>query len=118
VCRHSKKVGNPWTNELKQNSRRKREIVGIVCYHAVQNRLSSQLLYKNVKIKNIQNYFPCFLYGRETWSLTLREEHRTRVFENGVLRRIFGLTVRLTTRPGLAETVLVLYDVPRSRLVD
>jgi hypothetical protein len=31
------------------------------------------------------------LYGRETWSLTLREEHRLRVFENKVLRRIFGL---------------------------
>jgi hypothetical protein len=30
------------------------------------------------------------LYGRETWSLTLREEHRLRVFENRVLRRMFG----------------------------
>jgi hypothetical protein len=30
------------------------------------------------------------LYGCETWSLTLREEHRPRVFENRVLRRIFG----------------------------
>jgi hypothetical protein len=30
------------------------------------------------------------LYGCETWSLTLREEHRLRVFENSVLRRIFG----------------------------
>jgi hypothetical protein len=31
------------------------------------------------------------LYGPETWSLTLREEHRLRVFENRVMRRIFGL---------------------------
>jgi hypothetical protein len=30
------------------------------------------------------------LYGCDTWSLTLREEHRLRVFENRVLRRIFG----------------------------
>jgi hypothetical protein len=30
------------------------------------------------------------LYGRETWFLTLREKHRLRVFENRVLRRIFG----------------------------
>jgi hypothetical protein len=30
------------------------------------------------------------LYGCETWSLTLREEHRLRVFENRVLRRLFG----------------------------
>jgi hypothetical protein len=33
---------------------------------------------------------PMVLYGCETWSLTLREEHRLRVFENRVLRRIFG----------------------------
>jgi hypothetical protein len=34
---------------------------------------------------------PVVLYGCETWSLTLREEHRLRVFENRVLKRIFGL---------------------------
>jgi hypothetical protein len=34
---------------------------------------------------------PVVLYGCETWSLTLREEHRLRVFENMVLRKIFGL---------------------------
>jgi hypothetical protein len=33
---------------------------------------------------------PVVLYGCETWSLTLREEHRLIVFKNGVLRRIFG----------------------------
>jgi hypothetical protein len=33
---------------------------------------------------------PIVLYGCETWSLTLREENRLRVFENSVLRRIFG----------------------------
>jgi hypothetical protein len=33
---------------------------------------------------------PVVLYGCETWSLTLREEHRLRIFENRVLRRIFG----------------------------
>jgi hypothetical protein len=33
---------------------------------------------------------PLVLYGCETWSLILREEHRLRVFENWVLRRIFG----------------------------
>jgi hypothetical protein len=35
-------------------------------------------------------YLPVVLYGCETWSLTLREEHRLRVFENRLLRRIFG----------------------------
>jgi hypothetical protein len=34
--------------------------------------------------------FPVVLYGCETWSLTLREKHRLRVFENRVLRGIFG----------------------------
>jgi hypothetical protein len=33
---------------------------------------------------------PVVLYGSETWSLTIREEHKLRVFENRVLRRIFG----------------------------
>jgi hypothetical protein len=33
--------------------------------------------------------FPVVLYGCETWSLTMREEHRLRVFENGVLRKLF-----------------------------
>jgi len=43
------------------------------------------------KDSDIQNYnFSCLLYGCETWSLTLREERRLRVFENRVLRRILG----------------------------
>ena len=33
---------------------------------------------------------PVVFYGCETWSLTLREERRLRVFENRVLRRVFG----------------------------
>jgi hypothetical protein len=41
--------------------------------------------------QNIQDYIlPVVLYGCETWSLTLREELKLRVFENRVLRRIFG----------------------------
>jgi hypothetical protein len=39
---------------------------------------------------NLEMLFPVVLYGCETWSLALREEHRLRVFENRVLRRIFG----------------------------
>jgi hypothetical protein len=51
----------------------------------------SRLLSKNVKIRIYETIIlPLVLYGRETWSLTLREEHRLRVFENRVLRRIFG----------------------------
>ena len=53
--------------------------------------LSSSLLSKNLKIKiNRTIILPAVLYGCETWSLTVREECRLRVFENRVLRRIFG----------------------------
>jgi hypothetical protein len=46
---------------------------------------------KNVKVKIYKSVIlPVVLYGCETLSLTLREEHRLRVFENWVLRRIFG----------------------------
>jgi hypothetical protein len=48
------------------------------------------LLSKNLKIKIYRNIiFPVVLYGCETWSLTLREERRLRVFENRVLKRVF-----------------------------
>ena len=58
----------------------------------MQNLLSSSLLSKNLKIKIYRTIIlPAVLYGCETWSLTLREEHRLRVFENRVFRRIFGL---------------------------
>ena len=64
---------------------------GNACYHSVQNLSSSSLLSKNLKIKIYRTIIlPVVLYGCETWSLTLREEHRLRVSENRVLRRIFG----------------------------
>jgi len=57
----------------------------------VQNLGSSSLLSKNIKIKIYGNMiFTVVAYGCETWSLTLREEGRLRMFENRVLRRIFG----------------------------
>jgi hypothetical protein len=53
---------------------------------------SSHLLYKNIRIRiNKTIILPVGLYGCKTWSLTLREEHRLWVFENRMLRRIFGL---------------------------
>jgi hypothetical protein len=64
---------------------------GNACYYSVQNLLSSRLLSKNLKIKTYRTIIlPVVLYGCETWSLTLREERRLRVFENMVLRGIFG----------------------------
>jgi len=56
----------------------------------VQNLLSSSLLSKNLKIKIYRTIIlPVVLYGRETLSLTFREERRLRLFENRVLSRIF-----------------------------
>jgi hypothetical protein len=53
---------------------------------------SSHLLPKNINTKTYKTIIlPVALYGYKTWSLTLREEHRLRIFENRVLRRIFGL---------------------------
>ena len=64
---------------------------GNACYYSAQNLFSSSLLYKNLKIKIYRTILlPVVLYGCETWSLTLREESRLRVFQKRVLRRIFG----------------------------
>jgi hypothetical protein len=60
-------------------------------YHSVQDLLSSCLISKNLKINIYRTVIlPVVLYGCKAWSLTLREEHRLRVFENRLLRRIFG----------------------------
>ena len=57
----------------------------------MQNLVSSSLLSKNLKIKIYRTIIlPVVLYGCETWSLTLREERRLKVFGNRVLGRIFG----------------------------
>ncbi|KAJ4445951.1 hypothetical protein ANN_12637 [Periplaneta americana] len=64
--------------------------MGNACY-SVQKLLSSSLLSKNLKVRLYKTVIlPVVLYGYETWSLTLREEQRLRVFENKVLRKIFG----------------------------
>jgi hypothetical protein len=64
---------------------------GNACCHSVQNLFSSRLLSKNTKIRVYRTIIlPLVLYGCETWSVTLREEQRLRVFDNRVLRGIFG----------------------------
>ena len=57
----------------------------------MQILLSSRLLSKKLKIKIYRTIIlPVVLYGCEAWSLTLRKERKLKVFENMVLRRIFG----------------------------
>jgi hypothetical protein len=64
---------------------------GNACYHSVQNLLSYLLLSKSEEVKIYKTIILLVvLYGCETWSLSLRVEHRLRVSESGVLRRICG----------------------------
>jgi hypothetical protein len=64
---------------------------GNACYHSVQNLLSSSFVSKNLKNKIHRTImFPVVLYGYETWWLALKKESMLTVFENRVLRRIFG----------------------------
>jgi hypothetical protein len=61
----------------------------ILIYNTFRDVLSSRLLARNVKVEVFKTIIlPVVLYGCEMWSVTLREEHRLRVFENRVLRKI------------------------------
>jgi hypothetical protein len=88
----SKYLGTTVTNQnLIQKEIKRRLSSGNACYHSVRDLLSSGLLSKNIKMRIYRTIIlPVILYGCETWSLTLREEHRLRLFENKVPRRIFG----------------------------
>jgi hypothetical protein len=87
-----KYLGTTVTNQNDiQDEIKSRLNSGNACYYSVQNILSSHLMSKNLKIKIYKTVIlPVVLCGCETWSLTLGEEHRLRVFENRVLRKIFG----------------------------
>ena len=87
-----KYLGTTLTNHnCIQEDIKSRLTLGNACYYSVQNLLSSSLLSKTLKIKIYRTIIlPVVLYGCETWSMTLREERRLRVFENRVLRRVFG----------------------------
>jgi hypothetical protein len=83
-----------WTTLTNQNDIigqiKSRLNLGNACYYSVKS-FFPVLYKKNLKIKIYRTVIlPVVLYGYETWSLTLGEEHRLRIFENRVLRRIFG----------------------------
>jgi len=83
-------MGTTLTNQNSIQEEIRRLKSGNACYYSVQNLLSSSFLSKNIKIKTCRTIiFPAVLHECETWSLTLREERRLRVFQNRVLR-IFG----------------------------
>jgi hypothetical protein len=87
-----KYLGTMLTNKNSiQEEIKSRLKLGNACYYSVQNLLSSSLLHKKLKIKVYRTIIlPVVLYGCESWSLTLREERKLRVFENRVPRRVFG----------------------------
>jgi hypothetical protein len=61
------------------------------CYHYVQNFLPSCMLSERAVIRIYRALMlPMVLYGCKAWFLTLREGHKVNIFENRVLRRIFG----------------------------
>jgi hypothetical protein len=90
--RKFKYLGTPLTDQnCMYDEIKSRLNSGNACYHSVQSLLFSCLLSRNIKVKIYKTIIlPVILYWCETWCLTLREKHRLRVFENRVLRRIFG----------------------------
>ncbi|KAJ4430005.1 hypothetical protein ANN_22213 [Periplaneta americana] len=87
-----KYLGATVTNINDNREEIKRRInMGNACYYSVEKLLSSSLLSKNLKVRIYKTVIlPVVPYGCETWTLTLREEQRLKVFENKVLRKIFG----------------------------
>jgi hypothetical protein len=117
-----KYFGTSVTNKYSIQEEIKRRLnSGNACYNSVQNLLSSRLLSKNLKIRIYKTIIlPVVLYECETWSLTLREEYRLRIFENRVLRRIFGPKRDEVTgewRKLHNEELRDLYSSPSTRVV-
>jgi hypothetical protein len=80
---------------LIQEEIKRRLNLGNTCYYSVQKLFSSRLLSENVKIGIYKTIIlRVVLYGCETWSLTLRDKHGLRVFENRQLRRISGTKMK------------------------
>jgi hypothetical protein len=89
-----KYLGTAVTNQnLIQEEIKRRLSSGNASYHSVQSLLSSHLFSINLKMRIYKTIILLVaLYGCKTWSLTPREKHRLRMFENKVLRRIYGKT--------------------------
>jgi hypothetical protein len=87
-----KYLGTTLTDQNCMNEEIKRKLnSGNAPYHSIQSLLFFSLLSRNVKVKIYKTIIlPVVSNGCETQSLTLRDEHRLRKFENKVLRRICG----------------------------
>ena len=81
--------------------------MGNACYYSLEKILSSRLLSKKLKFKTYKNIIPPIVfYGCETWFLTLREEHKLKMFENKALRKIFWDKKDEITENGECYTML------------
>ena len=77
-------------NDIREEIKSRINMENSCCY-SLEKILLSRLLSKKLKVNTYKTIIlPVVLYGCGTWSLALREEHRLRVFENKVLRKIFG----------------------------
>ena len=86
--RKFKYLGVTVTNTKREEIQR-RINMGKVCCYSLEKILSSRLLSRKLKDNTYKTItLPVVLCGYKTWSLTLREEHRLRVFKNKVLRKI------------------------------
>jgi hypothetical protein len=87
-----KYLGTNLTNQNSIQEKMKSKLKsGNACCLSVRNRLSSCLLFKYIKIKkHITIILPVVLYGCGKWLFKYRKEWRLKVFENRVLRRLFG----------------------------
>ena len=78
------------TNDIREEIKR-RINMGNACYYSLEKILSSRLLSKKLEVKTYKTIILLVVFHNcETWSLASREEHRLKVFENKVLRKIFG----------------------------
>ena len=81
--------------------------MGNACYYSPDNILLSSLLSKKLKVNTYKTIIlPVVLYSFETWSLTFREDQRLRVFENKVVKMIFGAKRDVIT--GNGESYIML----------
>ena len=80
-----KYIGLPTNQNCVHWEMKSRLNVGLVCYHLVWKLRSSYLLSKNMKVKAYWTILHAVLYGCETWSFTLREEHWLRMWNDRMM---------------------------------
>ncbi|XP_076061576.1 uncharacterized protein LOC143037327 [Oratosquilla oratoria] len=92
VCRRFKYFGSMADHDNDMETKTKSRIASADrCFYSLQKILGGANIFKKTKMKIYNTIIkPVLLYGCERWSLTKRMEHSLSVFENKVLRKIFG----------------------------